>query len=361
MMKKYKTPLIIASLITLLPMVACFLLWDRLPEVIPVHWGVSGTADAVAGPWFVVFLLPLLLVALQWICVWVTFRDPRTEKQNPKALRMIFWIMPVISIFCCGTIYVSALGNGLFLFRLVPILLGVAFMVIGNYMPKICPNSYLGIKCRWTFHSEENWHASHRFCGKVSVICGFITLWGVFLPEKYLVTIMCVPLIPLVLSVLFYPYLYYRKQVQEGLPPIAKKPITKSRLLGIIAITLLIIVLAVFLIYLMFTGDIRYRFGESSFTIEADFWTDLTVDYEGIDSVEFLEDMSYRSRTSGFNSPRLSMGAYRNKEYGYFTLYAYTKCSSAVMLRSEDRILIITRETPEATAELYESLKEKIQ
>ena len=40
---------------------------------------------------------------------------------------------------------------------------------------------------------------------------------------------------------------------------------------------------------------------------------------EGV--LEYLEDMSYRARTSGFNSPRLSMGAYRNETYGKFTLY----------------------------------------
>lgn len=358
MMKKYKTPLILSSLVTLLPMVAGFLLWDRLPEVIPVHWGINGTSDAVAGPWFVVFLLPLVLVALQWLCVWVTFRDPRAEHQNPKALQMIFWIMPVISIFCCGTIYVSALGNGLFLFRLVPILLGVLFIVIGNYMPKITPNSYLGIKCRWTFHSEENWHASHRFCGKVSVVCGFITLLGVFLPEKCLVAVMCVPLLPLVLSAFLYPYLYYRKQVQEGLPPVTKKPMTKGRVIGSIGSVIACILLAVILVYIMFTGDIRYEFGKTAFTIEADFWTDLTVDYEGIDSIEYLEDMSYRARTSGFNSPRLSMGAYRNETYGKFTLYAYTKCDSAVMIRFGDQLLMINGETPEATAQLYQRLKE---
>lgn len=360
-MKKYKSPLIISSLITLLPMVVGFLLRDRLPEIIPIHWGTSGSGDAVAGPWYVVFLLPVILLALQWLCVWITLRDPRTETQNPKVLRMIFWIIPVISIFCCGTIYAGALGNGLFLFRLVPILFGVLFIIIGNYMPKIKSNSYLGIKCRWTFHSEENWHTTHRFCGKVSVICGFITLLGVFLPEKYLVSLMCIPLIPLVLSAFLYPYLYYRKQVREGLPPIAKKPMTKGRLLGIIAVIVGILLLAAVLVYIMFTGEIRYEFGETALTIEADFWTDLTVEYEGIESVEYLENMSYRTRTNGFNSPRLTIGSYHNETYGKFTLYAYTKCDCAVMIRCGDRLLLINSETPEATAQLYQRLKEIVQ
>ncbi len=360
-MKKYKASLILSSVITLLPMVIGLLLWNRLPDSIPVHWGISGSADAVAGPWFVVLVIPLILLALQWIALWITFRDPRSREQNPKALAIIFWIIPVISMFCCGVIYVGALGKGLFLFRLVPIFLGSLFIIIGNYMPKITPNSHLGIKCRWTFHSEENWHASHRFCGKVSVICGFITLWGVFFPEKYVISLIYIPLIPVVLASFLYPYLYYRKQVENGLPPIEKKPMTKNRLIGIIAGVFAGIILVAVLGFTMFNGDIQYEFGETSFTIVADYWSDLTVDYAQIETVEYVEDMSYRARTSGFNSPRLSMGIYRNAEYGNFTLYAYTKCSSAVILRSGDRLLLINGETPEDTAELYERLKEIIQ
>ena len=228
-------------------------------------------------------------------------------------------------------------------------------------MPKITPNSHLGVKTPWTFHSEENWHATHRFCGKVSVICGFITLLGVFLPEKILIAVMCIPLIPMVLSAFLYPYLYYRKQVKEGLTPISKKPMTKGRILGITAIILSTLLLGAAAGFILFTGDISYRFGDASFTIEADFWSDLTVEYAEIDSIEYLEEMSYRARTSGYNSPRLSMGAYRNEEYGNFTLYAYTQCKSAVLLRSGEQLLLINLETPEATAELYASLKEKLQ
>ncbi len=361
MMKKYKWSLFLGSLVTLLPLGVGLILWDRLPEAIPVHWGVTGKADAMAGPWFVVFLLPAILLALQWICLWITFRDPRTKEQNPKALMIAFWTIPIVSLFSTGIIYGCAFGSSLNLFRMVPLFLGALFLIIGNYIPKITQNSYLGIKTVWTLYSEENWYATHRFCGKIWVICGLIVLLGVFLPERFILLTMLFPLLALVLSCTLYSYLYYRKQVREGLPPILKKPFTKKRVLGIIAISVAVLLLAALLVYLMFTGDIQIHYGESSFTIEADFWSDLTVDYEAITSVEYSQNTNHGIRVSGFNSARLLMGSFRNEEYGNFTIYAYTGCDAAVLLRSGDRLLIIGGKTPEATLELFESIKERIE
>ena len=359
-MKKYKWTLILSSLVTLIPVAIGLILWKRLPDTMPVHWGVSGNADAVAGPWFIVFLLPLILLALQWLCVWITFRDPKTKNQNPKAMMLALWVVPITSLFSTGIIYGSVFGDGLNLFRLVPLFLGALFLIIGNYMPKITQNSYLGIKNIWTLYSEENWNATHRFCGKTWVICGLIALIGVFLPEKFILFTMLVPLLGLVLSSTLYSYLYYRKQVRNGLPPVRKKPLTKKRVLGILAICVVVLLLIALLVYLMFTGDIRIRYGESALTVEADFYSDLTVEYAAITSVEHIRNPDPGMRVVGFASGHLLMGTFKNEEYGKFTLYAYTGCDSAVLIRSADQILLIGGESPDATQEIYESIRERI-
>ncbi len=361
MMKKYKWSLILGSLVTLLPIGVGLILWDRLPEAIPVHWGSTGKVDAMAGPWFVVFLLPVILLALHWFCVWISFKDPRTKKQNPKALGLVFWIIPVISLFCTGIIYSSAMGSSLNLFRLISLFLAAMFLIFGNYMPKITQNSYLGIKTKWTLYSEENWYATHRFCGRTWVICGFLVLAGSFLPEEFILPILLIPLVILILSCTLYSYFYYRKQVREGMAPIPEEPLTKKRLFNILGILLILLLLGAVLGYIMFTGDIQVHLNEASLTIEADFWSDLTVDYNAITSIEYLEEGVRGIRISGFSSGRLALGTFRNEEYGNFTLYAYTGCDATVLLRSGERILMVGGKTPEATLEIYESLKERIE
>lgn len=359
-MKKYKWTLILGSLVTLIPAVIGMLLWDRLPETMPIHWGVDGKADGTAGPWIVVFLIPLILLAMLWLCAGISFRDPRTKNQNPKAMKIALWIIPITSLFSTGIIYGCALEGSFNPYRIVPLFLGSIFMIVGNYLPKTTQNSYLGIKIKWTLYSEENWNATHRFCGRTWFLCGLLVLAGTFLPEKWFILILLLPIVVVVLSSLLYSYLYYRKQIQEGMSPIPKKPLTKKRLLSILAATLGVLVLITIFVYLMFTGDIHIRYDTASFTIEADYMSDFTIEYDAITSIEYLYDPDLGMRISGFNSARLLLGTFRNEEYGTFTLYAYTGSDTAVLLRSGDRILIISGKSHEETTDIYESIKERI-
>lgn len=54
--------------------------------------------------------------------------------------------------------------------------IGVMFIGIGNYMPKLKQNYTIGIKVPWTLNSEENWNMTHRMAGKVYVVAGVISI-----------------------------------------------------------------------------------------------------------------------------------------------------------------------------------------
>ena len=41
-MKDHKGKLILSSLLVLLPLAAGLLLWNRLPEQLPMHWNAAG-------------------------------------------------------------------------------------------------------------------------------------------------------------------------------------------------------------------------------------------------------------------------------------------------------------------------------
>ena len=51
-------------------------------------------------------------------------------------------------------------------------IIGVMFIGLGNYMPKLKQNYTIGIKVPWTLNSEENWNMTHRMAGKVYVVGG---------------------------------------------------------------------------------------------------------------------------------------------------------------------------------------------
>ena len=67
MLKANKKTLIIASIITVLPILIGIMLWNRLPDPMATHFGMDNEADGFSSKAFAVFGIPLCLLALEWI------------------------------------------------------------------------------------------------------------------------------------------------------------------------------------------------------------------------------------------------------------------------------------------------------
>lgn len=208
MIKKYKRTLILTTLVLLIPVLVGLLLWDRLPDPMPSHWNIDGEVDGWSSKAFTVFGLPALMIALQWVCIFVTKADPRHKNYNTKMIHLALWICPAIGLLLCCMVYPAALGYSVPIETVMPLFLGALFIVVGNWLPK-CKQTYtMGIKLPWTLDNEENWNATHRFGGKVWFFGGLLTMltafWGSFwLLMGILAAMVILPTI--------YSYLYYRK------------------------------------------------------------------------------------------------------------------------------------------------------
>ena len=213
MIKKNKITLIITSLITLIPIVVGLLLWYQLPEQVPYHWNINGEVDGWASKTQAVFLMPLLMLAMHWICVFASTADPKSKNYHPKSITLVLWICPVLNLVLNTMVYSAALGYGLDIEMLMPILMGVLFILIGNLLPKMQQSYTMGIKLPWTLNNEENWNKTHRLAGKIWVAGGVLILataiWGSF-------WILIGASIIMVLVPVIYSYLLYRKQTSAS-------------------------------------------------------------------------------------------------------------------------------------------------
>ena len=127
-------------------------------------------------------------------------------------MTMVFWICPIISIVLFGLMYAVAMGMDIAVNAIMPLILGVVFVVVGNYLPKCRQNYTIGIKLPWTFQSEENWNKTHRFGGKLMVLAGFLLMLSVLLPENWSVWCILIILAIWVLAITVYSYGLSRKQ-----------------------------------------------------------------------------------------------------------------------------------------------------
>lgn len=213
MLKKYRGLLIVTSFIILIPMLIGFGLWDQLPDQIPTHWNMQGEIDGYSSKLFAIVVLPLILVGVQWLCTLGTLADPKNKNIADKLWKLVLWICPVISLLLGYITYGTVLGMQIDINAIMPIFMGLLFMVIGNYLPK-CKQSYtVGIKIPWTLNSEENWNKTHRFAGPCWMIAGFLSavlgMLGLMVP-------MLICLIVMVFVPVIYSYMYYVKYEKDN-------------------------------------------------------------------------------------------------------------------------------------------------
>ena len=210
MIKKNLKILIITSIIILLPMVAGLVLWNRLPEQVPFHWNAAGEIDGWAAKPVAVFVPSAVMLAFQWLCVLVTSTDPKKQNHPEKVKVLVLWLIPLITVFVSALMYATALGGNVRVEMLMPILLGVVFIAIGNYMPKCKQNYTIGIKIPWTLASEENWNKTHRLAGWIWVGGGILMMLTGFLGILWLTV---VPAVIMVAVPFIYSYILHKKGI----------------------------------------------------------------------------------------------------------------------------------------------------
>lgn len=209
MLKKNKGTLIVTSIVILIPIILGLILWNKLPEQLPFHWDIHGNIDNWVGKTTAVFALPAALLALHWMCVLISSIDPKSANYSRKAFRIVLWICPVIGLVLSSLTYGTALGYSLRIEVIMPLLMGLMFVVLGNLLPKMKQTYTLGIKLPWTLASEENWNKTHRFAGKLWVGAGLVIMATAFLGSFwiFIVIIGLACIIPTI-----YSYMLYRKQ-----------------------------------------------------------------------------------------------------------------------------------------------------
>jgi len=358
MIKKNKWKLLISSLVILSPIALGLFLGDALPPRMATHWGIDGEIDGWSSRSMAIFTVPVLTLIAHWACIFITTKDPKNRDQSAKLFGLVLWICPVTSLFGSGIIYAAAFGREFRTDLLALPLLGLMFVVIGNYLPKCKQNYTLGIRVKWTLENEENWNATHRVAGKAWVVGGLLMMACVFLPGAFLPWVLVISLTVLAAIPILYSWLYYRKQRKAGgavYTPIPKTKASKT----VTAVTVVFVTgLLLFIGIMMFTGEIEVTYADTSFTVKSSFWDDLTVAYDAIDNIEFRfrEGNDVGSRTFGLGSARLLAGSFHNNEFGDYTRYSYTRCDACVVLTVDGKTLVISGADKESTEKIYDAL-----
>jgi uncharacterized membrane protein len=62
------------------------------------------------------------------------------------------------------------------------IMIGLMFIVLGNFLPRLRSNWWMGVRTPWTLESERVWRETHRMAGWTFVAGGAVAVLAVLLP-----------------------------------------------------------------------------------------------------------------------------------------------------------------------------------
>lgn len=209
-MKTNKKLLILTSMVILFPMFWGLMIWSQLPNQIPIHFNIADQADNFQPKPLVVFGLPIFLLLVHLFVIFMIGRDPKNRTMNEKMVKVNHWLTPIVSLSISYLIYSKALGSTTNPSVFVSVLLGLIFVIMGNYMPKLKVNHTVGIRLSWTLQSEDNWHKTHRLAGKLWVLGGLILLLEAGL-QFALSYVLVLVILAIVLIPVMYSYQLSRK------------------------------------------------------------------------------------------------------------------------------------------------------
>ena len=216
-MKKVSKTRIAMWIFAVAPLILVVFMYNRLPDQIPTNWGFSGEVSygSKTTLWWLSGASPILAVMFMFL----PKIDPR--KKNYDKFRGLYdgfaLFMMMFMLGLVALIISESLNPGRFSVEFViTAACGLLFVFLGNMLPKVKSNFFVGIKTPWALSNTEVWNKTHRLAGYLFFFGGLLTIAISFFLREYalfialMVIIAVMVIIPTVMS-----YVWFRQLGSE--------------------------------------------------------------------------------------------------------------------------------------------------
>jgi uncharacterized membrane protein len=206
-------------IINIIMLVVTALLYAKLPAIVPTHWDMHGEVNGTMPKFPGAFLPSLVAIVLWYLLPLLRRIDPRraSYEKFDATFFLIINIMALLMALLQGMVLAIGLGAQVDMVRTMLFGVGLMFAVLGNYMPRIRSNWWMGIRTPWTLDNEEVWRRTHRFGGRMFVAGGIVSMASVILPSEAASMIAVTAMIIAGLTPAVYSYVIWRTEPTRGM------------------------------------------------------------------------------------------------------------------------------------------------
>lgn len=200
------------GILSLLSFIASAIYVFILPKNTTFGWGFNEATSKVKNPLLllVITLIPLTTVAFQALLYKFS---PMKNSKGEKAFTIISGCLTCFMIVSTW-MFILSVKQGDYTetsIRVILVFLGAMLIIIGNYMPVIEQNSFIGVRTPWTLKNEIVWKKSQLVGGVGFLLSGISTILLAFLNSEVALVAIVVELVLVGAVVTAYSYVLYKK------------------------------------------------------------------------------------------------------------------------------------------------------
>lgn len=181
--------------ISFISLIGTAIVLQFMPDSVPMHYDAAGNIDRWGSKYEnLIFPIIILAMSLFWTLIMRYFKKKALEaadekesasaKANAKVLGIVGLCMAAMFTIMQGFILYGAYSEAVSgatqwtvdIGKVSVILMGIIFIVLGNFMTKTRINSAVGFRVSWSMYNDNTWRKSNRFGAYAIMIAGVVTI-----------------------------------------------------------------------------------------------------------------------------------------------------------------------------------------